>query len=129
MLLFDGICNLCNASVRFVLRHERDARLLFCPLNSATGAALLRANGLPPDYRESLVLWEDGELHTRSSAALRLARHLRAPWRWGRLFAALPRRWRDALYDFVAHRRYRWFGTTAAVCALPTAEHRARLLD
>jgi predicted DCC family thiol-disulfide oxidoreductase YuxK len=128
VLLFDGVCHLCQRTVRFVVRRERAPELLFCPLQSEAGKRLLREGGLDSDYRDSLVLWEDGRVLTNSDAALGIARRLRVPWRWAGAFGVLPRSWRDAVYAAIARRRYRWFGRDDEVCPLPDAKARARVL-
>lgn len=137
VLFFDGVCNLCNRSVQFVLDHERGPSLSFASLQSDRARELLgrvltpdEVSGLLGSGREpgSLVLLEDGHVHTRSTGALRLARYLRAPWRWLGAFVVVPRPLRDAIYGLVARNRYRWFGRTSE-CRVPTPALRARLLD
>ncbi len=128
MLLFDGVCHLCHRSVRFVLRHERGPVVLFAALQSDTGHALLRDLGLPAGYLDSLVLFEDGQVFTRSEAALRVTRHLRAPWSWARFLRILPRVLRDPVYDWIARHRYRWFGQDEEACLVPSVELRERFL-
>ena len=128
VLLFDGACHLCHGAVRFVLRHERAPRVLFAALQSDTGHALLRDLDLPPGILDSMVLFEDGRVFTRSEAALRLARHLRIPWSWGRALLRLPRACRDPLYDWIARHRYRWFGRADEVCLVPEPTVQERFL-
>lgn len=128
MLLFDGVCHLCHRSVRFILRHERRPWLLFAALQSDTGRALLRGIDLPESYLQSLVLFEDGRTYTRSEAALRVARHLRAPWSWCRAARVMPRPLRDPVYDLVARNRHRWFGSDDEACLVPGEESRGRFL-
>lgn len=127
ILLFDGVCNLCHGSVRFVLRHERGPVLRFCALESAAGTQLLRDHGLATDYRGSLVLIEAGSAFVKSDAALRVASYLNWPWSWGRAGVVFPRGLRDWAYDFIARNRYRWFGRSDA-CLLPTADLKLRFL-
>ena len=127
ILLFDGVCNLCHGSVRFVLRQERRPELRFCPLESASGTRLLAQHGLNADYRGSLVLIEAGTVFLKSDAALRVASYLKWPWSWGRAAVILPRGLRDWAYDVIARNRYRWFGRHDA-CLLPTPELRRRLI-
>ncbi len=128
ILLFDGVCNLCHGSVRFVLRHERQPALRFCALESEVGARLLTRHGIGSDYRGSLVVIEAGRVFLKSNAALRVASYLKWPWSWGRAAVIFPRGLRDWAYDVIARNRYRWFGRHDA-CLLPTAELRRRLID
>ena len=137
LVLFDGKCNLCNGAVQFIIDHEREPNLKFAPLQSdlaterltvvigaaATKALVLGATGNgDPD---TIVLIENGKAHTHSTAALRLAAHLGAPWRWAFVFFLVPRAIRDVVYRWVARNRYRWFGKTDS-CRVPTPELRAR---
>ena len=138
-MLFDGKCNLCNGSVQFIIDHERAPNLRFAPLQSdiaserlkatlgeeATRALVLGAAGSgDPD---SIVVIEDGKAYTHSTAALRLAAHLTAPWRWAFVFYVVPRFIRDLVYRWIARNRYRWFGKTES-CRVPTPELRARFI-
>ncbi len=127
ILLFDGVCNLCHGSVRFVLRHERRPELRFCALESATGAQLLARHGIATHYRGSLVVIEAERVFLKSDAALRVASYLKWPWSWGCAAVILPRGLRDWAYDLIARNRYHWFGRHDA-CLLPTAELKLRLL-
>lgn len=126
VVLFDGTCNLCNGAVQFIVDHERAPTLRFASLQSEAAAELLGAP-LPPGDPDSVVLVEDGATYTHSTAALRIARHLRAPYRWSVVFFVVPRLVRDAVYRFVAKNRYRWFGKSET-CRVPTPELRARFL-
>lgn len=141
VLLFDGTCNFCDGAVHFVIDHERGGSdLKFAALQSEGAEKLLldamgeeRARAIrsgtdgsgDPD---SVVFIEDGKAYTHSAAALRVARHLRAPWRWLRVFWIVPRPVRDAVYRWFARNRYRWFGKTDA-CRVPTPELKARFLS
>lgn len=132
VLLFDGVCNLCNAAVRFVMERDPAGTVRFASIQSEAGGALLAGLPHPPPRSTdgspaTLVLVENGEVYTRSDAALRVAGHMRAPWPWLRAAQAVPRWLRDRVYDFVSRRRYRWFGTTGA-CRLPSAEEATRFL-
>jgi predicted DCC family thiol-disulfide oxidoreductase YuxK len=127
ILLFDGVCNLCNSTVRFVMRHERRPELRFCALQSEGGTQLLTRHGINTDYLGSLILIEGESVFLKSDAALRLASYLKWPWSWGRAAVIFPRSLRDSAYDVIARNRYRWFGRHDA-CLLPTAELRSRLL-
>jgi len=126
VLLFDGVCTLCNGFVRFVIERDPAGRFQFAPLQSAAAARLLGV--ARPPLPDSLVLLEEGRLFTRSTAALRVARGLRFPWPLVYAFVVVPRPVRDWVYDAVARNRYRWFGRRD-VCMVPTPELRSRFLN
>jgi predicted DCC family thiol-disulfide oxidoreductase YuxK len=128
VLLFDGVCVLCSGTVRFILAHERDHDIRFATMQSRAGQALLAAHQMPITDWDSVVFVVDGRPLERSWAAFAVARHLRAPWRWLRALAIVPRPLRDAVYDWVARRRYRWFGRRES-CMVPDEATRARFLD
>ena len=128
VLLFDGVCNLCHGAVRFVLDHDRAARFRFAPLQSDTGRALLAQAGREPGELDSIVLLDADGAHEKSTAILRTARGLGAPWSWSWPLIALPARWRDALYDGIARHRYAWFGKRDA-CPAPRPEWKDRFLE
>lgn len=137
VVLFDGVCNLCHASVQFILDHEAGATLRFAPLQSETARHLLEARlgreaamdivGRDERAPGSIVLVHGAHGYTNSSAALRIARYLRAPYRWLSLLLVVPRPIRDLVYRWIARNRYRWFGKTEE-CRIPTPELRARFL-
>ena len=128
IVLFDGVCNLCNGSVQFLLRRDRRRRFRFAALQSAAGQALLQEYGLPTQILPTIVVLEGGQARVRSDAALHLARRLPWPWPALAVFRILPRPLRDALYTFVARHRYRWFGRTES-CMLPTPDVADRFLS
>lgn len=128
ILLFDGVCNLCNGFVNFLLDREREARLRFAAMQSPAGQALLGRHGLPlADYR-SMVLIDAAGLHQKSAAALRLLAGLRPPWSWLRVLAVVPAPLRDTVYDLIARHRYRLFGRRRE-CRVATPALRARFLQ
>jgi predicted DCC family thiol-disulfide oxidoreductase YuxK len=127
ILLFDGVCNLCNAAVRFVLDHEKRPELSFASLESGTGRKIVKDAFGEEEVPDSLVLFEDGGIYVRSEAALRIARRLGGPWGLLGVFRAIPRPVRDLVYDLVAKHRYRWFGRLQR-CPVPAAEVRDRFL-
>lgn len=128
LVIFDGACNLCAGSVRFILARERDHALRFAAVQSRCGQEAMRRWGLDPTAPASFLLIEEGRALQRSDAALALTRHLRMPWRMASALRVIPRRWRDAIYDVIAGRRYRWFGRRE-VCLVPTPELRARFVE
>lgn len=127
IVLFDGVCNLCEGVVRFVIERDRAAVFRFAPLQSSEGQRLLAEHGLSSLELSTFVLIEGGRHWTRSDAGLHLVRHLRAPWSWLALLRWVPRPLRDAVYGFVARNRYRWFGRKEA-CLVPGPEWRDRFL-
>ena len=132
VLLFDGLCTLCDGTVSFVLGRDRSGRIRFAPLQGAFAAGVVKRH---PDLTgvDSLVLVESREdggerVRVRSDAALRLAVLMGGPWRLLAAFRIVPRAVRDAVYDWVARNRHRWFGRRET-CRLPTPDERARFLD
>lgn len=127
VVLFDGVCNLCNGSVQFIVRRDPYGYFRFASLQSEPGRSLLREHGLDPADLFSVILVEDGKVYARSDAALRIARRLSGVWRAAGALRVLPRSLRDRVYDLVARNRYRWFGRRDA-CMVPTPELRERFL-
>lgn len=127
ILLFDGVCNLCNGAVRFVLERDTGSYFRFAALQSDAGRRQLEAHQMPADELASLVLIEDGRVYVRSEAALRVARRLGYPWPLLWALRWVPLGARDLVYDWIAAHRYRWFGKRET-CAVPATETRARFL-
>ena len=127
-ILFDGVCNLCNGFVRFVIARDPAARFRFAALTSAAAADVLRGAGVTAPVPDSMILIEDGRAYLRSDAPLRIARGLRFPWPLLYGLIVVPRFIRDRVYDVVAARRYRWFGRRD-VCMIPTPDLKQRFLD
>jgi predicted DCC family thiol-disulfide oxidoreductase YuxK len=126
VILFDGICNLCNGFVQFVIARDPAGHFRFGALQSEAAQRLIGAAA--PSAPDSVVLVEDGRLWTQSSAALRIVRHLRFPWPLAYLLIGVPRPVRDWVYAAIARNRYRWFGKRE-VCMVPTPALRARFID
>ena len=128
VILFDGICNLCNASVIFVLEYERKPVFQFASIQSEAGKELLKACGLPGDYSQAVILIENGTMYSSSTAALRIGQQLRFPWSsLSYMGFIVPRFARDWVYRQIAKHRYRWFGKRD-VCMVPTGDLKARFL-
>jgi len=127
ILFFDGVCNLCNQFVDFVIKRDVNREILFAPLQGETAK-----KHLPPEFRgedpPSVVFWQKGSILTRSDAALAVLEYLKSPWVHARLLAHLPKPLRDWTYDRVAKARYRLFGRRST-CRIPTPEERSRFLD
>ncbi len=128
IVLFDGVCNFCNGSVNFIIQHDSRKRFKFAPLQSEIGQNLLRQYGLNQDDLDSVVLVEDGNAFTRTTAALKTARHLDGFWSWAAVFLVVPRPVRDIFYKLFAKYRYQLFGRTEA-CMMPTPDVRHRFLS
>lgn len=123
VMVFDTDCVLCSGAVAFILAHERDRALRFAGAWSAEGLALAGQYGFGrADLNDTFLVVVGGAALTRSDGALAVAGHLRAPWRWLRVLRAVPRPLRDAVYSFVARRRYRWFGQRKDCTVVPAAE-------
>lgn len=127
VLLFDGVCNLCNGFVHFIIRHDPDATFRFAPLQSDVTEELLTACGDVGDDLDTVVLVEGNTCYTKSMAVLRVARRLGWPYRLLYPFRVVPRWLRDAAYDFVADHRYGWFGRRDQ-CMVPTPDVTERFL-
>ena len=129
IVLFDGVCNFCNAGVNFIIDRDRAAHFRFAPLQSEYAKRLLAERGVDVGEGdpESMVLVEGERVSLRSTAALRIARRLAGPWRLAFAFVAVPAFARDGVYRLVARQRYRLFGRSDA-CRVPTPEVRARFL-
>ena len=127
LVLFDGDCNLCNHSVQFILKRDRNARFQFASLQSQVGRAAIAALGVG-DLPDSIMLIAGDHLQVKSTAALTIARGLRWPWPLLSVFWLVPRPLRNLVYDWVARNRIRWFGKREE-CWVPTPELRARFLD
>ena len=110
--------------MQFVIRHDENVRFRFASLQSEAGQRLRAEHGVKVD---SMVLIEDGRAYVESEAALRIARHLGAPWNWLRFAAFVPISWRNTIYRQIARHRYQWFGKRD-VCWLPTPELASRFL-
>jgi predicted DCC family thiol-disulfide oxidoreductase YuxK len=127
IILFDGVCNLCNGSVNFIIDRDSKNNFVFAPLQESRGQALQKQYGLPPEALDSVVLIKEGKVYKKSTAALEIARQLNGWWKALYIFKIVPAFLRDLVYDLVAKNRYRWFGR-ADQCRLPTPELRARFV-
>lgn len=127
IVLFDGVCNLCNGAVNFIMDRDRQQQFRFASLQSSAGERLLAEHDLPPEYLRSLVLVEGARVSTKSTAALRIARRLDGRWPLCYVFIVFPAAVRNFLYDIVARNRYRLFGQSES-CRYPTEAERARFL-
>ena len=128
IICFDGVCNLCNGFVQFIIPRDPHGRFQFAALDSEAARRVLREAGVTSGDADSVILIEHGRAYVRSAAALRIARRLRFPWPLAYGLIAVPRPLRDWFYDVVARNRYRWFGKRD-VCLVPAPEISSRFLD
>lgn len=127
IIIFDGVCNLCNASVDFVIRRDSKGYFQFTANQNEAGRRILTEKGLDPDDVSTIYLYENGKLYNKSTAALRIARKLPFPWKLGYVFMIIPAFLRNIVYDFIARNRYKWMGKKDS-CRLPSPEEAARFV-
>ncbi len=128
IILFDGVCNLCNGAVQFIIKRDDKNQFSFASLQSGTGKHLLVKHDLPFTDFNSFVLIENDKVYTRSGAALRVARRLKGLWPLLYCFIIIPKFLRDGVYKLIAKNRYRWFGRQDE-CMLPSKDLKARFLN
>ena len=130
LVLFDGVCNLCNAAVQWLIARDSELRLRYASLQSEAARAALHAAGVedPVALGDSIVFVDGSGVHVRSSAVIWIGAKLGFPYSLGKVTLLVPRPLRDAVYKYVARNRYRWFGRRAA-CMRPTPELASLFLD
>lgn len=127
VLLFDGVCNLCNGTVQFVIKRDPRAKFRFAALQSKAGQALLKKFQLPQDDYDSFVFVEGEQFYLRSTAGLKVLKGLNGLWPLLYGFIIIPRPIRDFFYRWIAKNRYRWFGKKEQ-CMIPTPDLQKRFL-
>ena len=127
IVLFDGVCNFCNASVNFVIERDKRDYFRFAPLQGEPARQIMTDNGLAVGALDTLLLYEGEKIYTRSTAALRIARRLSGGWPLFYMFMVVPRPIRDFVYNIIAKNRYLIFGKKES-CAVPSPERRAKYL-
>lgn len=128
IIFFDGVCNLCNSSVNFVIDHDSKALFRFASLQSDFAKVQLQKFELDSNHLGSIVLLLDGRVFTKSSAALHIAKRLDGIWSFLYFFRVVPKPIRNMVYDWIAANRYIWFGKSDA-CRMPAPELKQRFLD
>lgn len=128
LVLYDGVCHLCNGFVHFILRRDAQKHFQFGYLQSAEGQRILGSLPTVPEGLDTVVLIENGKVSTRSTAALRIARRLDRGWPLCYGFIIVPRFLRDVVYNLVSKHRYRFFGRSEQ-CLLPSQDYKERFID
>jgi predicted DCC family thiol-disulfide oxidoreductase YuxK len=128
IILFDGVCNLCNSSVHFIIKKDKKKQFLFTSLQSDAARDILLQFQLKNSELDSILLIENGQVYQKSDAILKIVKHLNGIWKMSYGFIILPKFIRDYVYIIIAKNRYRWFGKRE-VCMIPTKELEMRFLD
>ncbi len=128
IIFFDGVCNLCNSSVQFILKRDKNELFLFSSLQSDASKEILLQYKLENLDLRSIILLENGKVYQKSTAILRIAKRLSGLYKYTYGFIIIPTFIRDFLYSFVAKRRYKWFGKRTS-CVIPTADLKLRFLE
>ncbi|MBK8600385.1 MAG: DUF393 domain-containing protein [Flavobacterium sp.] len=129
IILFDGLCNLCDSSVQFVIKHDSNDQFRFVALQSDLGQKIISHIGINEKNIDSVVLYEPGiAYYYKSNAALQVAKNLGGLFHLGTVFRIIPTTLRNALYDYIAKNRYSWYGKKQH-CMIPTPELKAKFLE
>jgi predicted DCC family thiol-disulfide oxidoreductase YuxK len=129
IILFDGVCNLCNSAVKFVIKHDKKDVFRFVALQSDLGREILNYIGIDAKNIDSIVLYEPGvAYYYKSDATLQIARSLDGLFSFGTVFKIIPTGIRNYLYDYIAKNRYEWYGKKES-CMVPTPELKIKFLE
>lgn len=129
IILFDGVCNLCNSSVRYVIKNDKNDLFRFASLQSDIGQKILKHIGVASDYSESVLLYEPGVAYfAKSGAAIEIANTIGGVFSMMSIFKIIPSFLRNPIYDFIAKNRYKWYGKLDE-CSIPTPELRDKFLS
>jgi predicted DCC family thiol-disulfide oxidoreductase YuxK len=129
LILFDGVCNLCNSSVQYVIKHDKKNTFMFTALQSETGQQIIKAHSIDTCKTDSILLYspENGVV-SKSTAALKIASELGFPINLMRVFFIVPPFIRNWVYDYIAKNRYKWYGKQES-CWIPTPELKSKFLE
>ncbi len=128
IILFDGVCNLCNGSVQFIIKRDKKSNFRFAPLQGETAKKLLQNSAFSTSALESILLVDGDKIYHRSTAALKIAKQLNGLWPLLYAFIILPKMLRDSVYNYIGKNRYKWFGKQES-CMMPTPETKALFLE
>ncbi len=127
VILFDGVCNLCNTSINFIIRNDKKKHFLFASLQSDAAKEILLQHNSKNIYMNSIILIENGIVYEKSTAILKIAIHLPRWYKILSIFSIIPTFIRDTIYMFISKNRYNWFGKKES-CILPSKELEDRFL-
>lgn len=129
LILFDGVCNLCDSSIQFIIKYDKHNTFLFTPLQSELSQSIIEQFGIDTQKIDSIILFRKNEgVFYKSTAALKIASKLKFPINILASFIILPKFIRDTVYDFIAKNRYNWFGKKES-CMIPTPELKAKFIE
>lgn len=130
LILFDGVCNLCNSSVLYVIKRDKKNKFLFAPLQSKTGKTIINKFNIDTTQTDSILLFKPSfyKIYSKSSAALHISKSLDFPVKFLAIFLIIPDFIRDWFYDYIAKNRYKWYGKKES-CMIPTPDLKAKFLD
>ena len=128
IIFFDGICNLCEQSVQFIIKHDKNDIFRFVALQSDLGQEILQYIGIADKNIDSIILYIPGKAYYyKSSAAIEIAKNLGGFWHYGTIFRVIPTAIRNNIYDYIAKNRYKWYGKKES-CLIPTQKLKAKFL-
>jgi len=129
IIFFDGVCNLCNSAVQFIIKHDKNDCFRFATLQGATGQKFISDRNIDTTQVDSIILVEpDVAYYTKSEAALKIGKNFGGAWKLLWVFEQLPTAFNDFVYDYIAKNRYKWYGKKDA-CMIPTPELKAKFLE
>jgi predicted DCC family thiol-disulfide oxidoreductase YuxK len=129
IILFDGVCNLCDSAVQFIIKHDKKDVFRFVALQSNLGIEICNYIGIDQKLTDSIILYEPGKAYyTKSEAALKIASQLGFFYKFLAIFRLFPKKISDSVYDYIAQNRYKWYGKKEH-CMIPTAELKAKFLE
>ncbi|MFL0352663.1 thiol-disulfide oxidoreductase DCC family protein [Xanthomarina sp. GH4-25] len=129
LILFDGVCNLCNASVQYVIKHDKNNEFMFAPLQGETGKKIINHYKIDTSKIDSIILYTNtNKIYFKSTAALKIASKLGFPTNLLRVFLIVPAFIRNWVYNYIAKNRYKWYGKQNE-CMIPTENLKAKFLN
>lgn len=128
VVLFDGVCNLCNSAVQWIIKHDPNAKVKFASLQSDKGKELIKRSSVSIGEMKSMVLIEKNKIYVKSTAVLKVCKYLKGIWKLGIMLLIIPRPIRDLVYEWIAKNRYKWFGKRND-CMMPTKQLKDRFLS